>query len=726
MAAGEDATKGRTQAAKEDVTVNNVKMWVSEETPIESQAYDQIKAMASLPILAGHVAIMPDVHWGKGATVGSVIPTRGAIIPAAVGVDLGCFVGETKIPLLDGTQKTLVELAQDHTPFWVYSLNATLDIVPGRAITLKTRENAPLVKVTVSGGDEIICTPDHPFMLVDGRYKEAQDLSFNESLMPLYRRWQTRDGYESCSRGSGTYRMTHIRVWESLNGDLPPGFVIHHKNHNHFDNRPDNLVAMEASAHSAYHRQIGHQFCNDDPRFQAKRLAGIRGRAANPGEREKMAKIGTQNITTYMLGHPEHFAESVRDNGKRGRQYLVKFNQSSRACSECGEVLTNPAALRWHKKREHEELSVNHKVVSVEKLDYTADVYCLQVEDHHNFALAAGVFVHNCGMAALRTSMRVDQLPDSLSDWRSAIERAIPVGFNAHDNERTLDKVHRLGTHMLFEAVLRTLRDRFNDLPLHAQIPHNPRHKTEAVAWKQIGTLGGGNHFIEVQVGDDGHVWLMLHSGSRNVGKTLAEVAISQARAESEQRGDVLPDKDLAWLFEGSDSFSAYVTALWWAQDYARVNREVMLALLWQALQPYLPDGTTITQAINCHHNYVEQFADGLYVTRKGAVSARVGEWGIIPGSMGTASYIVRGKGNPEAYYSCSHGAGRRMSRNQAKKTFTVEDLIAQTAGVESRKNAAVVDEIPRAYKDIDAVIAAQADLIEPVVRLKQVLCVKG
>lgn len=706
--------------------MHNVKLWVSDETPIESQAYDQIKAMTTLPILAGHLAIMPDVHWGKGATVGSVIPTRGAIVPAAVGVDIGCFVGETKIPLLDGTQQALVELSQRKEPFWVYSIDADLNIVPGRAIALKTQENAPLMKVMVSGGDEIICTPDHQFMMLDGSYKEAKDLRFNESLMPLYRRWQTRDGYESVSRGKGTFQLTHRRIWEALNGGIPKGFVIHHKNHNHFDNRPNNLVGLPFSNHSFYHRQVGNKFDNTNPEFQTKRLAGIQHRKEDPIKRKKMVTVGVQNITTYMQERPEHFAEAVKDNGKRGREYLIKFNQSPRACTECGEVMANPASIRWHKKKEHEEVSINHKVISVEMLDYRADVYCLQVEDYHNFALASGVFVHNCGMAALQTSMRVDQLPDTLSAWRTAIESAIPVGFTAHDNDRMLDKVFRLGSHVTFEAPLRNLRERFDALDLHAQIPHNPRHHTEAVAWKQIGTLGGGNHFLEVQIGDDGFVWLMLHSGSRNVGKTLAEVAISQARAEAEARGDVLPDKDLAWLVEGSESFEHYLTALWWAQDYARVNREMMLALLWHALYPFFPQETTITQTVNCHHNYVEQFADGVFVTRKGAVSARKGEFGIIPGSMGTASYIVRGKGNPDSYYSCSHGAGRRMSRNQAKKQFTVEDLSQQTAGVESRKDAGVIDEIPAAYKDIDAVITAQSDLIEPVVKLKQVLCVKG
>jgi len=334
-----------------------------------------------------------------------------------------------------------------------------------------------------------------------------------------------------------------------------------------------------------------------------------------------------------------------------------------------------------------------------------------------------------CGMAALQTSMRVDQLPDDLGGLRSAIEQAIPVGFNAHDHERMVDKLMQLGTRCPFEATLRNLRERFNALVLHTQVPRKAKDHLDAVVWKQIGTLGGGNHFIEIQTGGDGYVWLMLHSGSRNPGKTLADVAISQARQEAEQRGDVLQDKDLAWLIEGSDSFDQYISALTWAQDYARINREAMLALLWGAVSPFFPTEVGIQQTINCHHNYVERFdsvAGSFWVTRKGAVSAREGELGIIPGSMGTASYIVRGKGNPESYYSCSHGAGRRMSRGAAKRQFTVDDLIAQTTGIESRKDAAVIDEIPAAYKDIDAVIAAQADLIAPVVRLKQVLCVKG
>jgi tRNA-splicing ligase RtcB len=403
--------------------MDNVKMWVSDETPIESQAYDQIKAMATLPILAGHIAIMPDVHWGKGATVGSVIPTRGAIIPAAVGSDEGC------------------------------------------------------------------------------------------------------------------------------------------------------------------------------------------------------------------------------------------------------------------------------------------------------------------GMIAARLNITTNELPDNLGKMREAIEQAIPVGFNMHKNSRAVDNVLKLGTRQMFAPYLRELRERFNALTARHGFSRKDADHLDASAWKQVGTLGGGNHFIELQVDEAGGVWLMLHSGSRYVGKTLADKAISQALEDSERRGDKLPSKDLAWLAEGTPSFQEYVEALTWAQDYARMNRDVMMSLLWNAVNVFLPEDTQVEQVINCHHNYVEHMNVGgemLWVTRKGAVSARDGEWGIIPGSMGTASYIVQGLGNPGSYYSCSHGAGRVMSRGKAKRTFTVEDLISQTAGVESRKDAGVLDEIPSAYKDIDAVMEAQKDLVIPRHRLKQLLCVKG
>jgi tRNA-splicing ligase RtcB len=247
---------------------------------------------------------------------------------------------------------------------------------------------------------------------------------------------------------------------------------------------------------------------------------------------------------------------------------------------------------------------------------------------------------------------------------------------------------------------------------------------------RHMGTLGGGNHFIEVCLDEAGGVWIMLHSGSRGVGNAMGTLFIDLAKKDAELHQRNLPDKDLAYFEEGAQYFGDYVRGVGWAQKFARLNREVMMQRVIGALRKVIAKPfETHLEAVNCHHNYVQKethFGQEVFVTRKGAVSARVGELGIIPGSMGVKSYIVRGKGNPESFMSCSHGAGRAMSRTKAKKMFTVEDQIKATAGVECRKDADVIDEIPMAYKDIDAVMAAQKDLVEVVHTLKQVVCVKG
>ena len=246
-----------------------------------------------------------------------------------------------------------------------------------------------------------------------------------------------------------------------------------------------------------------------------------------------------------------------------------------------------------------------------------------------------------------------------------------------------------------------------------------------------LGTLGTGNHFIEVCLDEEGAVWVMLHSGSRGIGNAIGRYFIEKAKEEMQVHQINLPDRDLAYLKEGTQSFDDYVEAVGWAQDFARANRELMMAAVLEALRRCrgIPPFTTGLMAVNCHHNYVAKerhYDRSLYVTRKGAVRAGQGELGIIPGSMGARSFIVRGKGNPESYCSCSHGAGRVMSRTEAKRRFTVEDQRRATEGVECRKDEAVIDEIPMAYKSIEAVMAAQESLVEVVATLKQVVCVKG
>ncbi|MGS2809371.1 RtcB family protein [Nocardia sp. MW-W600-9] len=333
---------------------------------------------------------------------------------------------------------------------------------------------------------------------------------------------------------------------------------------------------------------------------------------------------------------------------------------------------------------------------------------------------AVGVDI-GCGMEAVRTDLTAADLPDDLRSLRSRIEAAVPVGFHSHEDAVNIRRLRQHGWRLASTALWRQFWDKFSDL-------HPGVQALESRARKQIGSLGSGNHFIEVCLDQDDAVWVLLHSGSRNIGKELAERHTKIARDLAHNQD--LPDRDLAVFLADTPEMAAYRHDLTWAQEYAARNRAVMLALVSQAVRDEFGERTIgFDDPISCHHNYVsEEEIDGvpMLVTRKGAVRAGEGDLALIPGSMGTRSYVVRGKGNPASFQSASHGAGRRMSRSAAKRQFTVEDLIAQTEGVESRKDAGVVDEIPAAYKDIDQVIAAQADLIEVQHTLRQVLCVKG
>ena len=339
---------------------------------------------------------------------------------------------------------------------------------------------------------------------------------------------------------------------------------------------------------------------------------------------------------------------------------------------------------------------------------------------------AVGVDI-GCGMCAVRTSLTANDLPDNLKLIRDAIESAVPHGFVGsqvagyangtwntkfpHRNQKVWEENLRAG----YETII--------------QKHKNVEAKSPGL---QVGTLGGGNHFIELCLDQDNQVWVMLHSGSRGVGNRIGTYFIELAKKDMQVHEIHLEDKDLSYLSEGTKHFEDYCEAVSWAQDYARLNRKVMLdTILCEVLPKFFPDMWWDFNAVNCHHNYIEKehhFGKDLWITRKGAVRAQEGDLGIIPGSMGKKSFIVRGRGNAKSLNSCSHGAGRTMSRSAAKKIFTVEDVVEQTAGVECRKDAGVIDEIPSAYKDIDAVINVQVEhnMIEVLHELKQILCVKG
>ncbi|MDO9139495.1 MAG: RtcB family protein [Methylobacter sp.] len=336
----------------------------------------------------------------------------------------------------------------------------------------------------------------------------------------------------------------------------------------------------------------------------------------------------------------------------------------------------------------------------------------------HKAIIPAAVGVDlGCGMLACRLSLTANELDElNLKKVFDQISRDVPVGRDQHDDKRAL-----IESAKPFAARLDVMTQK------HPQLLKAFGKFSKWV--NQMGTLGGGNHFIEICLDEEQRVWVMLHSGSRGIGNALADYFIKLARQDMERWMINLPDRDLAYFPEGTEHFDDYVAAVMWAQEYAARNRQCMVELVLSAMRRHLPPFEVTSEVVNCHHNYVaieHHYGANVFVTRKGAIRARAGDLGIIPGSMGARSFIVSGRGNPESFCSCSHGAGRKMSRTAAEKCFTEKDLIEQTAGVICRKDKGVIDEIPGAYKDIDQVMLNQSDLVDILHTLKQVVCIKG
>ena len=361
---------------------------------------------------------------------------------------------------------------------------------------------------------------------------------------------------------------------------------------------------------------------------------------------------------------------------------------------------------------------IHHHVAAMPDVHFGLGATIGSVIATHKAIIPAAVGVDiGCGMVAARLSITANDLDEkSLKKVFDQISRDVPVGRGQHDDNRVL-----VAAAKPFEAGLKSLTDRHPELL-----------KTfgKFSKWiNQMGTLGGGNHFIEVCLDEADQVWVMLHSGSRGIGNAIADHFIKLARKDMERWMIQLPDRDLAYFPEGTEHFGDYIEAVHWAQEYALQNRQSMLELVLSALVRHLPPFDVTTEVVNCHHNYIAKehhYGSDVWVTRKGAIRARIGDIGIVPGSMGARSYIVAGKGNPDSFCSSAHGAGRPMSRTAAEKCFTEADLAEQTVGVICRKDKGVLDEIPGAYKDIDLVMANQSDLAEILHSLKQVVCVKG
>lgn len=781
--------------------VGLVKSW-TKGVQFESQARDQLKNIASLPFIHKHVAAMPDVHLGIGATVGSVIATKGAIIPAAVGVDIGCFTADTEVKLVNGVRKTfaeLIEMDRSGEEIYGYAFDRASEKICMTKLVAprKTRTTKKTACITLDNGDTIHCTLDHIFYGRNGQEIRAAELTEGVPLLPLYttidtevdaldsQRLRDVSGYDVVYQPlMNTYAYAHRLAddYNERNGLVrvpeEKSWCRHHNDFNKSNNMPTNIVRMGRKEHWQIHATHARE----------NNLAGISGfdvaRQKYPDLSSKAGKKGgpaaavsRRNNPEMMKAHRERAIERLqgmnanpteamlewRTNPERPKisntdseiihlQKLGKIRSVVNIIREAGHQKVDAATWnefrtcvyngrKWESVREFlienkiteidgVVFELNHSVTSVEFIEHQdpIDVYCLTSPEFETFALAAGVFVHNCGMNAVRTSLRASDLPDNLKNIRGMIEQMVPVGNADHGWNISKWKEHK-DTPKLLNNIHAQLEPGFNALVAkHPNIEKMGR-ELERRVYRQIGTLGGGNHFIELCLDENQEVWVMLHSGSRNPGNCIGRYFIELAKKDMERHFISLPDKDLAYLVEGTSHYDDYVEGVSWAQDFAFRNRQVMMELVLRALRSKLPEFTVTEEAVNAHHNYVEMenhFGVNVHVTRKGAIRARKGDLGIIPGSMGARSYIVRGLGNADSFCSAPHGAGRKHSRGEAKRLFTLEDHYKATEGVECRKDMSVLDETPAAYKDIDDVMAAAGDLVEVVHTLRQVICVKG
>ena len=682
-----------------------IKIWSDE---IENSALKQVKNLANFPFAFHHIAIMPDVHMGFGMPIGGVLATKGVVVPNAV----GCFTGDIKISLLDGMQKTLKELFEEGNEVYVYSLDKNLKLVTGKAKPKLTRKNAELIEVFISGGEKIRCTPDHKFMLLDGSYKEAKNLKMFDSLMPLYKSYQSRDGYERIRTFSGNGILTHKMVAKQFLTKKNDSEIIHHKDNNWYNNEPSNLEYVDAKLHSKNHRKSNPVFGTIE--FKRKRLARLQENSFYDKKfTEKKKEVAIKNINKYNQSNKKKEQDKLA--GKRGRKYLIEYNKQKN----------------------------NHKVLFVNKLNYKEDVYCLTVEKYHNFALASGIFVHNCdigcGMVAVKTPLKTDDLSIELfKKIIGQVRQAVPVGFKHHKfpKGKLFADFTPKGVHQGDASTSSRPRNIFQKKMFTGGKIINEEWDS---AKNQLGTLGGGNHFIEFQKDDKKNIWIMIHSGSRNLGFKVAKYYNEVAKKMNEKSSVKIPvEWDLAFLSIDSKEGKDYLNEMNYCVDFAYENRKLMMELVIGVFVDVFKKNNIkllkkdFSKLINVGHNYArveKHFGEQVVVHRKGATSAKKGEFGIIPGSQGSASYIVKGKGNFDSFMSCSHGAGRKMSRKGAREKLSLEkekmklEKLGIIHGIRNKKD---LDEATGAYKDIEGVMDNQKDLIEIVERLVPIGVIKG
>jgi tRNA-splicing ligase RtcB len=708
-----------TQAEELRATALPYPVWGQEQ--IDVSALAQMDAAMRLPVsVAG--ALMPDAHVGYGLPIGGVLATEGVVIPYAVGVDIACFSGDTKVPLLDGTHCTLAELSNRPEAFYVYACKPDGKIVIAQATALKTNESAELVEVTIDNGEKILCTPDHEFMLRDGSYQKAMGLMPRQSLMPFYAQID-QEGYVRVQQNySGRWHRAHWMAARSgLLGEIPKfegqRTVIHHKDFNEANNDPDNLEFMGDGDHSIFHRSLVDKNTYwQSEEFEKRRKEALAVKARTEEGHRYFALRGSKNLKTYWEQDYERAKANCAGNGQRGKPYLVARNKSEKGralskeiaarihtCDICGVEVKSYIGLYNHRKLVHGitgKLS-NHKVISVRYVAERQDVYCLIVPHYHNFALSAGVFVHNCRMRLSLYEVSPIILGQKPGQFEKSLWEQTKFGMGAAW-EKTRRPEH---------AVLDD--DAWTAIPLLKSLHFK--------ALEQLGTSGTGNHFVEwgvfkltqaderlgLEPGD--YLALLSHSGSRGVGFKIADVYSKLAQEQHRTLDKAV--RHLAWLALDTEAGQEYWLAMELAGRFASANHRVIHQRVSAAV------GLKEIASVENHHNFAwrEKTADGreVIVHRKGATPAGAGVLGVIPGSMGDAGYVVRGRGAALSLNSASHGAGRAMSRTAALNSITrhARDAYLRERGVKLLGGG--LDESPQAYKPIEQVIAAQSDLVE-------------
>lgn len=701
------------------------------------------------------VVITPDTHYGYGVPVGCVLLTdadAGAIAMGPVGFDIGCFTGDTLIPTVDGNSYRIDELAMRDEELIVYALSAEQKVVVARATANRTRANAPLVRVTLDNGREIYCTPDHEFMLRDGSYSQAQFLEPQTSLMPFHLN-ADKDNYKFVQHpATGMNQRVHWLIARcGLLGDIPrfegQRTIIHHKNFQPCDNRPENLEFMGNRDHARFHATNGERNMRlRSADFEQRRRAALVAKARTPEGHAYFAERGTKNILAYMAREPAHFRAAVAGNGERGKEHLLRYNTSpegrrkssevahrQHACETCGEIVTGGFGIHNHRRWLH---GYNHKVVSVEFLNESADVYCLTVAGYGNFALDAGVFVHNCGMMSARSETDAERAtPKKRLEFNRAVMERVAMGAGGRSvrlgklTEGEFENLVRGGAEYYVEKYGATF-DRSHAerhrIPVADgwQIPWGGKGRPER-GRHQLGSLGGGNHFIELQREErTNKLFVQAHTGSRGFGHGLATNYFEMAR---EERPVEIKDIDLGYFTPESEHYADYLNAVAAGGNFAILNRLVIYEALAEAFEEVFNSPLELIYEIS--HNLVQREEHpefgSVWVHRKGATRAfpaghpalagtiweTTGHPVLIPGSNKDWSFVLRpAAGTVKSGYSVNHGAGRRLSRSAAMRQLSQEKMDKEyaAAGILVNTDGHVpLDEAAPCYKSSEEVVAA-------------------